>query len=282
MERETGTTQEIEKTFVKKVYDLVHELKDEIPFYPAANISGFNDEGAWEIRNELIRVSPDGVVQGLAGITTEKSWKIRESLINICPHSVARSLVGLEDKMAWQMRDDLYALIDRPGVANGLAESVAFLDDPRAWSLRRKLEKICPKNILEGLNGVDSPDAWILRKKYKKKYPMEVAASLIGLHDDKANRWRDEFLKQKQVEGVILSHMGSDTDTAWELREQYLDQYPFAVATSLAGLYDDEAWDIREKIKVKAAQNKDQEILKGLCQSLSPYMSAALKMRTAT
>ena len=263
----------------QKAYELIHDIKDKISFYPAANIAGYDDEEAWGIRNELIEKNQDGVVQGLAGITSEKAWRIRESLITVCPHSVARSLVGLNDDAAWQMRDRLLELISKDGVANGLAESVAFIDDDRSWKLRHKLENVCLLNVLEGLNGLDSRRAWDFREKYKTNHPREVAASLIGLSNDKARQWRKEFLSKGQIEGVILSHLGSDSPEAWSLRKRHLKEYAFAVGTSLSGLENEASWELRKELKKKAEKENDSRVYKGLAQSLSSYMSAALKMK---
>lgn len=268
----------IPKTHEQKMYALIYEIKNKLPFYPAANIAGYDDQEAWEIRDEQMKENPDGVAQGLAGITTEKAWRIRESLINTCPHSVARSLVGLGDERAWKIREKLLLLIDKEGVANGLAESIAFLDDERSWELRNKLENICPLNVLEGLNGLNSEKAWNLREKYKKEHPREVAASLIGLNNEKAKEWRKKFIDKGHIDGVILSYFSSDNLEAWELREKYLNIYPFAVGTSMAGLENEKSWEFRNKLKEKAENENNQEIYKGLAQSLSPYMSAALKL----
>lgn len=266
------------KSHKQKVYDTVNSIKYEISFYPAANIAGFDDEEAWKIRDELFEQNPDGVVQGLAGITSERAWGTRESLVEVCPHSVARSLVGLNDERSWQMRERISKLSTKEGSKNGLAESVAFVDDERAWKLRYDLETTCIVNVLESLNGLDSEKAWALREKYKDINPREVVASLIGLDNDKSNEWRKEFLQAGHTDGVILSYMGSNSYEAWELRDQYLEQFTFAVATSLAGLESERSWKMRELIKQKAEKSDDERIYKGLAQSLSPYMSAALKM----
>lgn len=262
----------------ERMYGLIHQLKAKISFYPAANIAGFDDVEAWKIRDELIKTDPDGVVQGLAGITTEKAWQIRESLIEVCPHSVARSLVGLDDEKAWLIRDMLANSLNKEGVANGLAESAAFIDNDKAWNLRDKFEDICPLNVLESLNGLDSQRAWEMREKYKNTYLREVAASLIGVSGDLADNWRKSFLNIGQISGVIGSYLGSDDPLAWDLRERYLEQYPFEVGTSLAGLESDRSWSLRNKINELAEKTGDERAYKGLCQSLSPYMSAALKL----
>jgi hypothetical protein len=170
-------------------------------------------------------------------------------------------------------------LINEDGVANGLAESVAFIDNDRAWELREKLESICPLNILEGLNGLDSDRAWELREKYKKEHPREVVASLIGLDNEKANQWREEYLDKGYVDGVILSYFGIDNARAWELREDYIDKYPFEVGTSMAGLETEKSWELRTLLREKADKEKNEKIYKGIAQSLSPYMSAAQKIK---
>jgi dTMP kinase len=136
-------------------------------------------------------------------------------------------------------------------------------------------------NVLEGLNGLDSERAWSLREKYKDKYPREVVASLIGLRNGKADQWRREFLEKGQIEGVILSYLGDDSDKAWALREKYLDEYAFAVGTSMGGLENDKSWKLRNRLKEKAEKGEDQHVYKGLAQSLSSYMSVALKMRNS-
>ena len=270
-----------QENFKGKAYGLMHKLKNKLSFYPAACIAGFDDEEAWQIRDELIEENPDGVVQGLAGITTEKTWDMRESLIEACPHSVARSLVGLDDKRAWEIREKLSKFIDNEGVANGLAESVAFLDSDKAWELRYKLENVCLHNVLEGLVGVDSDKAWDFREKHKQTDPNLVAFSLFGIKSERSNEWRNEFVEKGYTKGVIGSYTNDDSPEAWELRDKFLEKYPFAVATSLAGIDNERAWNMRNKVEEMAMKTNDEHIYKGLAQSLSPYMLAALKTKSS-
>lgn len=261
----------------QKVYALVHEITDKIHFYPAANIAGFDDDEAWKIREDLRDQEPGGVAQGLAGLTSERAWKMRSDLMASAPHSVARSLVGLDTVEAWNMREELGNMKDREGVGNGLAESVVFLDDDRAWAMRTAMETEYPLNVLESLIGLDSDRAWSMREKYKETHPREVAASLIGIHNERANEWRKNFLDSGMIDGVILSYMADDSTEAWQLREQYWDTFPFVVGTSMAHLENDRSWEMRAKLKTKAEQEHSQVVYKGLAQSLSPYIATGLQ-----
>ena len=261
----------------QKAYSLIRDIDDKIDFYPAANIAGFDDDEAWKIRDESIERNPSGVVQGLAGIETDKAWEIRESLIEVCPHSVARSLVGLDTKEAWEMREKLLSMLDKDGVANGLAESVAFLDNQKAWDIRYRLENVCLGNVFEGLNGVDSEEAWNFREKYQETHSFEVVSSLIGINSARANKTREMYKNKNQIKGLIFSYMNNDSEEAWELRDKYLDKFPFIVGTSLAGIESERAWRMREVLKKRAEDENREDIFKGVAQSISPYMFTPLK-----
>ena len=275
------------------IYSIYNKFKDEEPFYTGACLAGLNDLGAWKVRDYLLKNGglngKRGVVQGLAGLTSEDSYNLRNSLIEEAPESTARCLAGDNSAEAWQIREELEKkYIENAGVAEGLAESLAGMDNEKSWELRERLISKVIYNIFEGLVGVNSERAWELREKYKKEMPLAVANSLIGLEYERANKLREELSLNKENGrlALLISHVGSNSDLSWELRDELFEKNPFIVGSSLARLKGEKAEKFRNRLlnkieELKGEENPNEEAInkvrKGLLQGLnSNYIFEAL------
>ena len=276
------------------IYNIYNQFKDEEPFYAGACLAGLDSEESWKIRNYLLEKGGiegrRGVSQGLAGIDSSDSYKLRLELMPETPESTARGLAGDVSGKAWKIREELEnKYLEMPGVAEGLAESLANIDNEKSWILREKLIPKVIYNVFEGLVGVNSERAWELRNKYKNEMPLAVANSLIGLEDNRANKLREE-LKINKDDGnlaLLISRVGSNDDETWKLREELFSKNPFIVGTSLAGLKGEKANGFRNRLLDKISELKEQEnpneeeikkVRKGLLQGLnSNYIFETLK-----
>jgi len=271
-----------------EIYETYNRFKDEEPFYTGACLAGLDTPEAWEIRLFLLGHSKDGrrgVAQGLAGIKTEKAYELRVNLLEDAPESVARSLAGDDSETAWELRKKIKERIDEAGVANGLAESLANIDTPRAWELRNELlkDRQVVSSILEGLAGVDSEEAWKIRSEYVNEYPAFVAGSLISLHGSRVDHMRKEISKLDE-QALLMSYSGSDESKAWELRNEFLHVNPFFVGTSLAGVDNEDADEMRQELmNMISLHDADtaHKIRKGILQGLnSNYIFESLNPNT--
>ncbi len=271
-----------------EIYETYTRFMDEEPFYTGACLAGLDTPEAWEIRLFLLGHSKDGrrgVAQGLAGIKTEKAYELRVNLLEDAPESVARSLAGDDSETAWQLRTKIQERIDEAGVANGLAESLANIDTPRAWELRNELlkDRQVVSSILEGLAGVDSEEAWKIRSEYVNEYPAFVAGSLINLHGSRVDHMRKEIANLDE-QALLMSYTGSDESMAWELRNKYIHINPFFVGTSLAGVDNEEADEMRQELFNKLIVSDSEgrtKVRKGILQGLhSNYIFESLNPNT--
>jgi hypothetical protein len=95
---------------------------------------------------------------------------------------------GDDSEEAWAIREKIKSnYLDKPGVKEGLADSLAGLKNERAWQLRDELKDQVLFNVFEGLVGVDDEKSWELRNKYQELMMPSVANSLIGLSGKKVN-----------------------------------------------------------------------------------------------
>jgi hypothetical protein len=269
-------------------YDTYNRFKEEEPFYVGACLAGLDTKEAWEIRLYLLGKGLNGrrgVAQGLAGITTDNAYKLREDLLDEASESTARGLAGDDSERAWQMREKIKEHINEEGVTQGLAESLANIDTPRAWAWRQELsgKEESTSAILEGLVGVDSEEAWALREKYIYEYPAFVAESLLGLSGKFVDGIRDR-LKGIDEQALLMSYTGSGEEAAWELRNKFIEINPFYVGTSLAGLDNERADTIRKKLMDQLVLFKSDPVIynkirKGLLQGMnSNYIFESLHL----
>ncbi len=275
----------LEQDSSHNIYEIYNNFKAEEPFYSGACLAGLDTPEAWEIRLYLLGHSKDGrrgVAQGLAGIRTEKAYELRVNLLEDAPESVARSLAGDDSEIAWQLRQKIKERLDEAGVANGLAESIANIDTPRAWELRNELlkDRQAISSILEGLAGVNSEAAWKIRADYVNEYPAFVAGSLIGLSGQRVEAMRKQIASLDE-QAVLMSYTGSNEPKAWELRDKFLNINPFFVGTSLAGIDNKKANETRERLINMLTLNTGEaynKVRKGILQGLhSNYIFESLK-----
>lgn len=294
MNPENGLQFNIKKVKELDIYHIYNQFKEDEPFYTGACLAGLDTKEANKIRQDLLKNGgldgKRGVAQGLAGINNEDSYKLRQGLMLEAPESTARGLAGDNSPEAWQLREEIEnKYLDKPGVAEGLAESLAALDNEKAWELRKKLIPKVIYNVFEGLVGVNGERAWQLRDGYKDQLPLAVANSLIGLENERADKLREELNANKDggMLASLISRVGSDSNDTWGLREELFFKNPFIVGTSLVGLQGEKADKFRSMLLVKIEELKTREevdseeikkIRKGLLQGLnSNYIFEALK-----
>jgi dTMP kinase len=176
---------------------------------------------------------------------------MRELLADVAPAEVAASLEGLDDETAWALRAELY-----PRVPEAVLSSLALLDVPRAWDLRRRwvaerngLERAAAsylraRALARSVTGIESPEAWKMRKATRDAAPVAAIVSLRGLTSDKAWVWRDRAVG-RAPKAVLSTIAGMDDARAWALRTGTALRCREAL-DSMVGLDHETAWEIRE------------------------------------
>jgi len=223
------------------------------PRVVARGLRGLADAASWQLRRQLLEVAPAEVAASLSEAAAEsnEAWSMRELLADVAPAEVAASLDGLDDETAWALRAELFSR-----VPEAVLESLALLDVPRAWALRERWVEVRgglaratatyarARALARSVAGLESPEAWKMRKAARDAAPVSALASLEGMTSEKAWLWRERAVGRapKAVLGTIA---GMDDARAWGLRASTALRCREALS-SMIGLDHPTAWAIRE------------------------------------
>src|SRR6185437_6193573 len=223
------------------------------PRVVARGLRGLADAVSWQLRRQLLEIAPAEVAAGLSEAAAEsnEAWSMRELLADVAPAEVAASLDGLDDETAWALRAELFSR-----VPEAVLESLALLDVPRAWALRERWVEVRgglaratatyarARALARSVAGLESPEAWKMRKAARDAAPVSALASLEGMTSEKAWLWRERAVGRapKAVLGTIA---GMDDARAWGLRASTALRCREALS-SMIGLDHPTAWAIRE------------------------------------
>jgi len=208
---------------LKRWLELRAEREPQVAAYV---LGGLHGEPVDELRRTLAARVPSVVLSGLEGLTDDVSWELRDQLCDEQPVAVARSL-------------------------NYLAQR-----DPRAASLRARLEKLAPAELARSLSRSDDDGSWEVRERLYATHPEAVAASLSGLTSERASALRETWFaaRKKQLpEDYELSRVASRSvhavgdELAWEIRAAARVAAPIASLSSLGELTCERSWELRER-----------------------------------
>jgi dTMP kinase len=191
------------------------------------SLDGIDDAEAWALREQLQEEHLDAVVGSLGGIGGPRAWQLRESWLKSRGGDAAlalyenarvlgRSLAGLDDDRAWELRKLMrdhaptvaitslkYVLSDRSfkwrkryavRAPKPVFETLARVDDPRAWKLREEQAPVV-KEAIDSMNELDGEAAWKLRDQFADVWPSTVVKSLGPLADTE----RGQALVRRQL-----------------------------------------------------------------------------------
>jgi dTMP kinase len=197
-----------------------------------------------ELRKQLAERVPTVVLSGLDGLTDDVSWELRDKLCHEQPIAVARSL-------------------------NSVAQQ-----DPRAASLRQRLELLAPAELLRSLARCDDDESWALRDRLYDVYAEAAVASLAGLVGERAGALRERWFVGKRArlaDSYELSRVAARSvhavgdDLAWEIRDAARQAAPIASLSSLGELRCERSWALRER-SLRRATKVVMETLRRLCE----------------
>lgn len=242
-------------------------LATRAPEVVAHGLRHVDDVVSWQLRRELAPVAPRQVAASLAGVDTRRkdgrtlrwqlvdrapaeigrsltsyddafSWDLRAELRPVAPLAVLASLAGLAAPHAWAWRDGIAEELGSPDtletsyvVADAMCESLAGLDDERAWKLRALGYRAAPVSAIHSLVGLTSDRAHEWRERHLACAPKAVMKSLLGLDDERSFHLRGRVAGT--CKEALKSIVGLDGAEAWHLRERCLDVWPQAVAESI-------------------------------------------------
>ncbi|MBI4563293.1 MAG: thymidylate kinase [Planctomycetes bacterium] len=204
------------------------------PDLVARSLVGRGEPAAWRMRLDLEREAPEHVLHSLAGMADPEAHEMRNWLWSASPDEALRGLGGLDDPVSWALRH--LARGDR--LRGALADSVAGLPSPDAWTFRDEVLPDFPISVLRSLRGLDDERAWTLRREMAPMAPAAVLRTVRGMSSAEAARLRDE-LKSRCPDEAAASLAGVDTAEAWKLRRELRDESPAGVLDGLAGLEGD-------------------------------------------
>jgi dTMP kinase len=135
---------------------------------------------------------------------------------------------------------------------------------------RRRLARIVPEAVLDGLVGLVDAVSFELRGAYAADLPRAVARSLTGLSlDGRAARLRRELAERVPLD--VVSVLGAlDDDEAWAIRERAYELDPAVVTGSLGRIGSERAWQWRERWLGRAPKlGEDYETARVAAKSVS-------------
>lgn len=244
-------------------------LANNAPDAMLASMRGLDDAVSWELRERLVTEHPTQTARSLRGLPVAhpQAAALRARLLNVVPLDVLASYDGCADDEASDLRDALYAehaalvvssltRLDTPQAwalrerfladmgpnaftdyecAKRLCGSVAWLEDARAWQIRKAAREVAPIAALGSISGaMNSERAWKWRARWLPHAPKTVFGSLR--HNRDARGWPMREQWAALCKEAIDSIQDLDDPAAWQLREQYADVWPSTVLKSLGPL----------------------------------------------
>lgn len=225
-------------------WELREALADKAPARAARSVSGFPGANprARALRERLVKVAPLDVLASFDGIDDDDAWALRERLYDTAPDLVAASLSRIGTTRAWALRERWLASKGESAftvyeTTRLLCKSVAWLDDDRAWELRKAAREIAPIAALASISSLMTSDkAWKWRERWLDRAPKTVFGTIRRSVDPRAWAMRDRLVAVCK-EGID-SLQDLDTPEAWRLREAHADTWPSTVVKSLGPAAD--------------------------------------------
>jgi dTMP kinase len=216
----------------------------------AAGLVRRADAAAMRLRHALAGDAPDAVARSLRGVPHEgEAAELRVALATVAPGGVAFSLWAQPGEAAETLRERLFR--DVPDEVMGALGTDA---SPAAWLLRRAwlaanqdaLGEYWPaRTLCRSLAGLGDDEAWALRERARPAAPVEAIESLRGLADERAFAWRDELLANAP-KPVMESLTRLDHPRADAQREAVADRCKEAI-DAVVGLDTPAAWALRAR-----------------------------------
>jgi dTMP kinase len=119
---------------------------------------------------------------------------------------------------------------------------------------RRALAPRVPEVVLGGLAGLADDVSWELREAYRETHPRHVARTLNGLGNDPRAVAMRAALEAVAPAEIATSLASLDDDAAWELRERLYAVVPEVVVGALGGLDGERSWRMRERFLATGAE----------------------------
>ncbi len=208
---------------------------------------------AYTLRDQIAEREPEVVAYGLKGLKSPESIAYRKKLMDAVPFYVARSLAGMKTQPeAMEIRRQLAGLEPQQ-----VALSLRGIDTPEAWELRQRLRDDALREVIASLRGIDTEQAWKTREyRFRKKFYEPIAESLTGNESERAWEMRGK-MKAHALPWVLMSLRGCRSERAAQLRMDYIDKAPKIIIKTIGRRVDDEAWEIRERVKSNAKEVLD-------------------------
>jgi dTMP kinase len=244
-------------------------LAARVPDAMLISATGLDDACSWALRERLADEHPGPVARSLAGLALEhpraaalraslrervplavlnsydtlageEAYALREALYARFPAQVVGSLNRLDDAHAWSLRERFLhehgeRVFDDYEHARLICKSIAWLDDERAWQLRKAARESAPVAAIGSISGaMNSERAWKWRLRWAERAPKTVFGTLRHNRDQRA--WPLRARLAATCKEAIDSIQDLDDPPAWQLREQYADVWPSTVLKSLGPL----------------------------------------------
>lgn len=219
-------------------------LAPRAPEVVAEGLAGLDDDAAWALRSMLCDAVPRHVARSIRGFAaaSPRGRDFRLGLATLAPLEIAGSLSRQDDGEAWALREILFSEVPERVVA-----SLAGIDSPRAWEMRRRLE---PQGmpawaaLAQSVAGIDSEEAWEIRESAFGTAPVEAIASIGPLGSERAWAWREKHV-QRAPRVVARTLATLDDPRAWTMRSSYVDRCK-EMLESVADMDAEAAWELRE------------------------------------
>jgi len=192
---------------------------------------------------EMIKRNPD----------SEESWKKRESILQEIEE---RNIIGdiLHNNKILGRTGDMSGnkKFHRAGINLGEVKNDEILNIGKVQ--KEVLKIIC---LLQSLGGIDSEKSWEWRDLLIGKLRTFSNISFIielsrdNYYSEARKKQWSEPNEDKQIEVLMKSLIGIDSDRAWKLRNKYFKKYPEWVAVSLQGTTSDRSMEARKRLMDK-------------------------------
>ncbi|HEY5948191.1 MAG TPA: hypothetical protein VIV40_21995, partial [Kofleriaceae bacterium] len=226
-------------------------LADRAPVVVAAGLRWLDDPAAWLMRHRLADPAPGEVARSVVGPAAAHADapRLLRALASRAPREVGGALWGRDDALAWELREQL------PGDA--MMRSLGNVHGDRGWALRERwlaerggLDAIANDVMAaaiacDSVAGLDDDRAWHVRKALREAAPVAALDSTYLVIDERSWQWRERFIV-RAPKVVMRTLAGLDHPRAWQLREQVASHCEEAI-DSLFGLDGERAWALREK-----------------------------------
>jgi dTMP kinase len=200
---------------------------------------------------------PDLAAYFLAGLHGREIDERRQSLAERSPLVIATGLKGMTDEVSIKLRRVLADKAPGP-VARSLAPPAGFADG----RLLVELSQLVPGDVALALDGRDDAQAWLLRERIFPQAPDAVVSSLRRVDTSRAWTLRGHWLASRGGAAALATYelaraaatsvQGLDDPRAWELRKTARAAAPVPAIESILGLTSETSWKWRHRWVARA------------------------------